>query len=318
MATTAGGSTYVVSTDLVADYPTSSLALANRVDVVASGGPVLVKTAGYTITVADILSGNKFLYNSASGGTFTFPTASLVDGMVIQVAQIGAGALTVSGGTIVGTTATTAQYQSLMFVYVASGTSWYSVAPPSTTPGLAIVTPTSIANSGGTATLSGDAVTYTTVNSVSLNGIFTAVYDNYKIMLEITDPSASSYIGLRVRAAGTDASTNYFHEFIGLEAGGGGFSSIGGNPAVSFQLFQTYSATSAWSYSSAVDVHQPFLARRTTVGGTAVGVSNSSGVPVGFAGGGFHNLSTSYDGFSIMAGSGTFTGVVRVYGYKNS
>jgi len=37
MATTTGGTTYVTSTDLVADYPTASLALANRVDVVASG-----------------------------------------------------------------------------------------------------------------------------------------------------------------------------------------------------------------------------------------------------------------------------------------
>jgi hypothetical protein len=42
--------------------------------------------------------------------------------------------------------------------------------------GLAPATPTSIANSGGSASLSGNTVTFTGVSSVSLNGCFTGDY----------------------------------------------------------------------------------------------------------------------------------------------
>jgi hypothetical protein len=309
MATTAGGTTYVTGTDLVASYPTASLALANRVDVVASGGPVLVKTAGYTITVADILSGNKFLYNSASGGTFTFPTASLVDGMVIEVAQIGAGALTVSGGTIVGTTATTAQYQSLMFVYVASGTTWYSVAPPSTAPGLAIVSPSTIANSGGTSSLSGGAVTFTGVSSISLNGVFSAAYDNYRIILEGVAASALS-MKARMRAAGTDNTTasSYNRQRT--------FSYLGTTVGASNDTDNIFPdlvplTTTAYGIYS-MDIFRPFLAVDTVLSGIG-GESTNYNTHVAR-----HNQSTSYDGISFITSTSTMTGKLRVYGYKNS
>lgn len=36
MATTAGGTPYVVGTDTITSYPTTSLALANRVDAIAA------------------------------------------------------------------------------------------------------------------------------------------------------------------------------------------------------------------------------------------------------------------------------------------
>ena len=310
MATTTGGTTYVTSTDLVADYPTASLALANRVDVVASGGPVLVKTAGYTITVADILSGNKFLYNSASGGTFTFPTASLVDGMVIQVSQIGAGALTVSGGTIVGTTVTTAQYQSLRFVYVSSATSWYSVLPPSTAPGLAIVSPTSITNSGGSASASGGAVTFTGVSSVSLNGVFTSTYDNYRIMIYMAG-STTQVVQSRLRAAGTDASAaNYTFQEMKFEG-----ATVSGARATSQTFAQLGYAGTAEPNVFAVDVYRPALAAVTGLRST--GIYGYLGATIwDYAAS--HSLATSYDGISIIPNTGNSTGVIRVYGYRNS
>ena len=305
MATTTGGTTYVTATDLVANYPTASLALANRVDVVASGGPGLVKTAGYTITVADILAGNKFLYNSASPGTFTLPTSSLVDGMVVRVAQIGAAALTVSGGTIVGTTVTTAQYQSLMLVYVASGTTWYSVAPPSTLPGLAIVTPTSIANSGGSSSASGGAVTFTGVTSISLNGVFTSTFDNYLIVSSLV-ASTDTGTTLRMRASGTDNSANsYTRQRLTASSTTVAASTIldtnwypGGvdtsRSAVSFQVFS------------------PQLAQNTTfLGGTQYG---TQGLLVNS---GLHAVASAFDGMTMAVQAGNMTGVIRCYGYRN-
>jgi hypothetical protein len=305
MATTTGGTTYVTSTDLVADYPTASLALANRVDVVASGGPGLVKTAGYTITVADILGGNKFLYNSASPGTFTLPTSSLVDGMVVNVAQIGAGALTVSGGTIVGTTVTTAQYQGLSFVYVAAGTTWYSVAPSVATPGLSIVSPTSIANSGGSASASGGEVTCSGVTSLSLNGIFTSTYSNYSIVFTHTETAGAAF-NMRMRASGSDNSTSNY-------AWGGGYQAYG-----SAATAEGATGTNTWQFSGqangtnsvTINVYLPQAAFPTTF--------NSSGSDTGNVRryGGYFSASTQFDGISFYGG--TFSGTVRVYGYKNS
>ena len=313
MATTAGGSTYVISTDLVADYPTASLALANRVDVVASGGPGLVKTAGYTITVADILAGNKFLYNSASPGTFTLPTSSLVDGMVVNVAQIGAGALTVSGGTIVGNTITTAQYQSLQFVYVASGTTWYSVAPPSSTPGLAIATPTSIANSGGSASLSGGQITFTAVNSLSLNGVFTSTFQNYRILLRPTAVSGTDVIiSFRLRTAGTDSATSYGVQKT--ESTSGSTTSSGAAATSGRLLFTT---TTYGNYAATnPDIYGPQLAIPTLYNYMSTYLDSSGNKYVEMLGGS-HHVSTSYDGITLLISSGTMTGTLRVYGYNN-
>jgi len=51
--------------------------------------------------------------------------------------------------------------------------------------GLRLITPTSIANSGGSSSASGGAVTFTGVTSVSLNGCFTSTYANYFVTLKI-------------------------------------------------------------------------------------------------------------------------------------
>jgi hypothetical protein len=315
MATTTGGTTYVTSTDLVANYPTASLSLANRVDVVASGGPGLVKTSGYTITVADILGGNKFLYNSASPGTFTLPTSSLVDGMVVNVAQIGAGALTVSGGTIVGTTVTTAQYQGLSFVYVASGTTWYSVAPAATAPGLAIISPTSTANSGGSLTVSGGSITFNAVNSLSLNGVFSSTYDNYRILFRTTAATSNCQIDMRLRAAGTDATgANYDKQDVS------GFGSSAGAGASTGQTVWRLGdcATSYGNrFLSAVDVMGPNMAL-VTLATANLGYVQSSGTIFSVLANFHHGLTTQYDGLSIIPNAGAITGYIRVYGYKNS
>jgi len=79
--------------------------------------------------------------------------------------------------------------------------------------GLAPATPTSIANSGGSASLSGNTVTFTGVSSVSLNGCFTGDYDNYRVIVYSNSSSTSPDLILRNRASGTDdSSANYTYQ----------------------------------------------------------------------------------------------------------
>ena len=127
MATTTGGSTYVLSTDLVANYPTASLALANRVDVVASGS-MSKKTASYTVTVADILAGTTIAMNSASATVITLPSTSLVNGMTLSVFSVNTGAVTFTGGTVTGTVnSISAQYSGLSLTYDSAAAVWWSL-----------------------------------------------------------------------------------------------------------------------------------------------------------------------------------------------
>jgi hypothetical protein len=316
MATTTGGTPYVTSTDLVANYPTTSLSLANRTDVVASGGPVLVKTAGYTITVADILAGNRFLYNSASAGTFTLPSSSLVDGMTIEVAQIGAGAVTVSTGTIVGTTTTSSQYQALRLVYVAASTTWYSVAE-STPAGISLISPTSLANTSGTATASGGAVTFTGVSSLSLNGIFTTTYDVYRINVQFTAFSANPAVYVRLRSSGTDNSSSYRTETIENYGTTVSAATNANGDGTKWSLATNASSTYAEDTGAVIEMLNPALAK-FTLGYCQMGVRTSSGVFDAFRHSYFHEVSTAYDGISLFTSTGTMSGVIRVFGFKNS
>lgn len=125
MALTTGGSTYVTSTDLVADYPTASLALANRVDIVASGS-MSKKTASYTVTVADILAGTTIAMNSASATVITLPSTSLVNGMRVNVFSVNTGAVTFTGGTVTGTVnSITSQYSGVSLTYDSAAAVWW-------------------------------------------------------------------------------------------------------------------------------------------------------------------------------------------------
>ena len=125
MATTTGGTTYVTSTDLVANYPMASLALANRVDVVASGS-MSKKTASYTVTVADILAGTTIAMNSASATVITLPSTSLVNGMMLNVFSVNTGAVTFTGGTVTGTVnSITAQYTGVSLTYDSAAAVWW-------------------------------------------------------------------------------------------------------------------------------------------------------------------------------------------------
>ncbi len=125
MATTTGGTTYVTSTDLVANYPTASLALANRVDVVASGS-MSKKTASYTVTVADILAGTTICMNSASATVVTLPSSSLVNGMKLNVFSVNTGAVTFTGGTVTGTVnSISAQYTGVSLTYDSAAAVWW-------------------------------------------------------------------------------------------------------------------------------------------------------------------------------------------------
>jgi hypothetical protein len=189
-----------------------------------------------------------------------------------------------------------------------NGAAW---VPAGETPGLRIVAPTSIANSGGSASASGGQVTFTGVSSVSLNGVFSATYQNYKIVFDSVGSGAAQNLQFRMRSGGADdTSANYVYQL--LEGSAGVVTSFRVPSAATF--FVTAVSVNTTSYGE-INLFNPFNAtptQLTSLNGYAITT------PAISVWGGGHNVSTSFDGFTVFPASGTFSGTIRCYGYQNS
>ena len=173
--------------------------------------------------------------------------------------------------------------------------------------GLTLISPTSIANSGGSASASGGAVTFTDVTSLSLNGVFTSDYDNYRIVVS-RDASAGGTLDMRLRVGGVDTSSadyDYIRVFVY------GTSSVAGARGLSAtSWYLGYMPTVRIGMCSA-DIFGPNLTASTqysAIGGSAQELTTSMGEL---------DLATSYDGLTLIPSAGDMTGKIRVYGYKN-
>jgi len=145
------------------------------------------------------------------------------------------------------------------------------------------------------------------VSSVSVNGCFTSDYTNYSIVIEQTNGSTGTS-SFRYRASGSDASTSNYNR---QSLWGDGSSASAVNPALESQGYYTVNGHTGLAFVK-IDIHGPNLAAPT--------MSISSGRtlhPSVEITGTYHNLSTAYDGITIFPNVGTFTGTMRIYGYKD-
>ena len=191
----------------------------------------------------------------------------------------------------------TSSYQSY------TGSTWITLG---VAPGLVSIIPTSVAVGSGSATTSAvGQVTCTGASSVSLNGVFSAAYNNYFISLNVLPASGTPLPTFRVRSAGTDLTTSTYTY-------SGGFSNsttlawlFGSNSATSIFLPQL--KTTAGMIS--ININSPFLAANTVL------TTNAFGNDHQFTAGSVTNT-TSYDGFTITTPSSTLAGTISVYGYN--
>jgi hypothetical protein len=168
--------------------------------------------------------------------------------------------------------------------------------------------PSSIANSGGSASLTGNTVTFTDVSSISLNKCFTGDYDNYRIIIS---GSGSSDPGLyiRLRAAGSDATgSDYNHQFIN------GISTTVAGARLNANYWYPIPFYTSDDNCISLDIFRPFLASRTIASFIGQYGLGSASLYVGSLN---HTLTTSYDGLTVYPSTGALTGVLSVYGYKN-
>lgn len=178
---------------------------------------------------------------------------------------------------------------------------------------LTAIVPTSVAGAGVSVGASGK-VTFAAATTVSVNGVFTSLYDNYLILWDHPTRSASDG-ALRLRLAGVDAAGAA--TYGSQRTWGTASATTTANNSTTSWSVDTASAAAAAGASGEIRMLGPALA--TTTRGF-ISWHNASSTTVMYAGTGslYHSAATAYDGFSFILPAGTMTGSLRIYGYNNN
>ena len=187
---------------------------------------------------------------------------------------------------------------------------WSSAPSAEVLGGMVLMTPTSIASTGtGNSSSIGanGSVTFSSCETLSLNGVFTSDYDNYMIVMR-TDPSGARLLEARLRASGTDASgSNYTYQML---AAGSTTVSAGRTASQSVTRFGYFDGATMNGIS--IYCFGPYLSQPTALRSVTVS-DNASAYIEDYAS--THSLSSAYDGVSFLSNNTqTFTGLVSVYG----
>jgi hypothetical protein len=159
-----------------------------------------------------------------------------------------------------------------------------------------------------------NTTSFSAVASQSVNDVFSATYENYKIIITISDLSVDGTTRFKLRVGGTDSSASYFSAYNGIAVDAAGFSFTENNVTTGMVVTSGDGGVdNIYSYTG--DLLKPFLAVSSLMSGVSTS-SKSDGTFVGMAGAAAHQVATSFTGFSIIPQSGTITGKVAVYGYN--
>ena len=148
-------------------------------------------------------------------------------------------------------------------------------------------------------------------SGVSFNNCFSANYLNYRIVVETVLATGSQNIRFRMRLSGSDNQTSNSYASQRLTADG--FNNVSSERFV--DTYGVLSATTATAtHLAVVDFTRPATANPT--GFVSMGNDPQTGGRVSIYAG-THNQSTAYDGITIYPASSTFTGSIKIYGYRD-
>jgi len=158
-----------------------------------------------------------------------------------------------------------------------------------------------------------DSRSFTTASTVTIDGIFTSAYRNYKIVITSSGLATSGGLLLQFRAGGTTtAGTAYNFATRGLLSQGSA-SDGNNNSAASIQL--NFTVNTPGVSATELTVFNPQLATQTFV--TAMSASSQATAQnYVFSTGAMTTVTTAFDGL-IFTQSGTASGVVRIYGLRD-
>lgn len=187
--------------------------------------------------------------------------------------------------------------------------------------------PISIAGSGavtGASTLNGLTVptdtiapalvlitsqSFTAAGAVSINNCFKSTYQNYRLVFSGT-ASTGGDIRIKFRFSGTDSSAGYYFQYMAGQS-----TTLSGMRTSNVTTGIVLSYLDSTGGGGSVEVYSPAEAVKTyTSSSSAYYGSSITSIMYN----GFHDSSVAYDGITISHSGGTWTGNVRVYGYRNT
>lgn len=190
--------------------------------------------------------------------------------------------------------------------------------------------PISIAGSGavtGASTLNGltvptDAIapgivliasqSFSSASSISVNNCFSSTYDRYLLALSVTGTSATGYQYLRLRSSGVDSTTTYYGAMSGWRSSASTYTDASNNVS-QFTLGTAANNHSHWI----INIFNPALSNAlTNFSGTMSAIDGTSTYMCSI--GGNHQTFAAYDGITVYPSSGTLSGSLKIYGYRNA
>jgi hypothetical protein len=187
---------------------------------------------------------------------------------------------------------------------------------PLTGVGLVPIIPSSVSVGVGSASVdSAGLVTFTSVDYVQLNDVFTTDYRNYVVIFERTSGSTTDSFNVQL-VSGTTPSTASVYDITRI------YTVNNTAPATSqvlattnFGASVTVSSTAGY-HATTMEFFAPKLVRPTGAKWTSVQWVSAAGVTMS-QGVGYHRNSTSYEGIRLVrASTSTSSGTVKVYGYN--
>jgi hypothetical protein len=172
-----------------------------------------------------------------------------------------------------------------------------------------LVAPSSVTFSGTSADIVGNgSVDFSAVSSLSLNGVFSADYDNYMIVLRQLG-SLQANMQIRLRASGTDATgSDYTRQYVFADG-----TSVSGARTSSSNLALLAGVDASLRTGNATYIYGPNLSQPTAARDVSARAYLEATI-LDYAW--THSLSTSYDGATFSPSSGNITGNVAVYGLR--
>jgi hypothetical protein len=215
-------------------------------------------------------------------------------------------AVMVFGGTAARSSAIgTANFEEGMLTYltdvdklqVYTGAAFADVYPPT-------------ASSQGLTLLS--TTSFSGVTSQSFNNVFSTTYDYYKVIFN-GNTASNSDINLRMRVAGVDNSSAIYNRQF-LEANNTTIVGARSNSQTSIQIGGTGANVGDYDNLITLEIGRPFVATQTSFISNVLEVRSGTGTLTRMFTGAHASL-TSFDGFTLIAGS-NMTASVSVFGYN--
>jgi hypothetical protein len=179
-------------------------------------------------------------------------------------------------------------------VEVYDGSAWASIAP-TTNQGLTLINTTS----------------FSAVASQSVNDVFSATYDNYVIKVNISTASNAT-LRMRLRVAGSDASTGVYGNGLRYVDHNNNFLN---DTSTSSATFWKLGDMETYRTQSDILLANPFSTSSTVaLMNTTNNTTNTAGQFKNFNGTGVYPIATSFTSFTLLASTGTMTGIVTTYG----